>query len=140
MNSHYVLSHEIPTVTVYCRLRRQAGLSPRSAKAAEAGLPNGVASVLVRRGEEVVAMGRAIGDGLHYQITDMAVMPDHQGRGIGKAIMAALMARLREIAPAEAYVSLIADGEAWKLYGQFGFAPVAPASIGMAAWLNRPDE
>jgi len=33
--------------------------------------------------------------------------------------------------PPSAYVSLLADGEAHRLYAQFGFEPTAPASIGM---------
>jgi hypothetical protein len=50
--------------------------------------------------------------------------------------VAGLVDRLRETVPAEAYVSLIADGEANRLYAQYGFAPTAPASIGMAMWLR----
>jgi ribosomal protein S18 acetylase RimI-like enzyme len=96
--------------------------------------------VVVRADGRVVAMGRAVGDGLFYQIVDIAVQPDEQGRGLGKAVVTALMARLREIAPAEAYVSLIADGEAHRLYSQHGFAPTAPASIGMAQWIGAPLE
>lgn len=34
--------------------------------------------------------------------------------------------------PDSGYVSLIADGQACQLYEQFGFAPTAPKSIGMA--------
>lgn len=49
--------------------------------------------------------------------------------------MAALMSELKQIAPAEAYVSLIADGKANTLYAQYGFAPTAPASVGMAQWI-----
>lgn len=37
----------------------------------------------------------------------------------------------REV-PLTGYVSLLADGEAHRLYGQFGFALTAPNSIGMA--------
>lgn len=33
--------------------------------------------------------------------------------------------------PDKAYVSLIADGEAAKLYEQYGFVPVMPQSQGM---------
>jgi hypothetical protein len=51
--------------------------------------------------------------------------------------MTYLMAELEKLAPAEAYVSLIADGEAHRLYAQFGFRPTAPASIGMAQWIKR---
>ena len=46
---------------------------------------------------------------------------------------------LRAAVPAEAYISLIADGEAHRLYAQYGFQPTAPASIGMALFL-RPND
>lgn len=39
--------------------------------------------------------------------------------------------------PESGYVSLIADGEAHKLYAQFGFVHTAPASVGMA-FKRRP--
>ncbi|MCM5558523.1 GNAT family N-acetyltransferase [Pleomorphomonas sp. JP5] len=137
MTDDYTVSVERPSIEDYCRLRRVAGLTPRSETAAAAGLPNTVTAALVRHGERVVGMGRVMGDGLCYQIVDIAVEPDHQGRGLGKAIMSALMEELRQIAPAEAYVSLIADGDAKHLYAQYGFEPTAPASIGMAQWIGR---
>lgn len=133
----YAVSVEVPEVRDYCRLRRIAGLTPRSEAAARAGLPNTVVGVTVRQGESVVGMGRVIGDGLCYQVVDIAVDPAHQGRGLGKAIMARLMDELKQLAPAEAYVSLIADGDARHLYVQYGFEPTAPASIGMAQWIGR---
>lgn len=133
----YTTHAQIPSVDDYLRLRRNAGLTARSTQAALAGLPHTAAGVVVRSGDDVVGMGRAIGDGLFYQIVDIAVEPEHQGKGLGKAIMTSLMDSLKQMAPAEAYVSLIADGKASDLYAQFGFAPTAPASIGMAQWLNR---
>ena len=136
MMADYAHSIEVPTVADYCRLRRSAGLTPRSETAAAAGLPQTVAGVVVRLEGHAVGMGRAVGDGLFYQIVDIAVDPAHQGRGLGKTIVAALMDELRRLAPAEAYISLIADGEANRLYAQYGFAPTAPASIGMAQWIG----
>lgn len=133
----YVCSIEVPPVEDYCRLREAAGLTPRSRTAATAGLPHTAVGVVVRHGDRIVGMGRAVGDGLFYQIVDIAVEPDHQGRGLGKAIVANLMRELKQLAPAEAYVSLIADGEAHRLYAQYGFTPTAPASIGMAQWIGR---
>ena len=137
MSDDYRTSVEVPSVGDYCRLRVAAGLTPRSETAAKMGLPQTVVGVLVRQGHAVVGMGRAVGDGLSYQIVDVAVESAHQGRGLGKTIMTELMRQLRLLAPAEAYVSLIADGEAHRLYAQFGFEPTAPASIGMAQWIGR---
>lgn len=133
----YSYAMTVPMVEDYLRLRAAAGLSHRSEIAARAGLPGTVAGVVVHHAGRAVGMGRAIGDGLFYQIVDIAVEPEHQGHGLGKGIMARLMNALRQHAPAEAYVSLLADGRANELYAQFGFAPSAPSAIGMAQWIGR---
>lgn len=137
MNENYGQSIEVPTVEDYCRLRVSAGLTARSEQAALSGLPNTVVGIVIRNAGRAVGMGRAIGDGLFYQIVDIAVDPAHRGQGLGKTIVSALMTELKRLAPAEAYVSLIADGEANRLYSQYGFAMTAPASVGMAQWIGR---
>ncbi len=136
MDSEYDLNVEVPTVDDYLRLRAAAGLTARSQAAAETGLPNTVVAVVVRHEGRAVGMGRAIGDGLFYQLVDIAVEPGHQGHGLGKRIVSTLMDALRRVAPAEAYVSLIADGAGHRLYAHYGFIPTAPASIGMAQWIG----
>ncbi|MCC5913418.1 MAG: GNAT family N-acetyltransferase, partial [Balneolaceae bacterium] len=64
-------------------------------------------------------------------IVDMAVLPQHQGKGIGSAIMEELNRYIDQQLPPSAYISLIADGDAHHLYRKFGFDDVAPASRGM---------
>jgi ribosomal protein S18 acetylase RimI-like enzyme len=137
MDSRYLVICKTPPIDDYLRLRVAAGLSPRSREAAAAGLPNTIAGVVVERDGRIVGMGRVVGDGgLFFQIVDIAVDPAHQGLGLGKAIVAELVDALKRAAPAEAYVSLIADGEAHRLYAQYGFDLTAPASVGMAMWLR----
>jgi GNAT superfamily N-acetyltransferase len=132
IDKSYELSAEIPAAADYLRLRRVAGLSPKSADGAAIGLPNTIFGVVVRKDGRVVGMGRLVGDGgLMLQVTDVAVEPEHQGRGVGKAIVGRIVEEIERTVPDGAYVSLIADGEAHRLYGQFGFTPTAPASIGM---------
>jgi ribosomal protein S18 acetylase RimI-like enzyme len=109
------------------------GGSRKSAEAASAGLPNTLFGVLILKDKQVVGMGRVVGDGgLFCQVVDIAVEPAHQRRGLGKAIVGKIVEHLKQSAPTGAHVSLIADGDAWHLYAQFGFEPTAPASIGMA--------
>ena len=128
----YALGTGVPAADHYRRLRSAAGLSAKSAEAAALGLPSTVFGVVVRHGGELVGMGRVVGDGgLFLLVVDIAVEPAHQGKGLGKAIMAALMAHLRATAPATAHVTLVADGEAHRLYAQYGFKPTAPEAIGM---------
>lgn len=134
----YELIERTPDVEDYCRLRVVAGLSPKSVEAARTGLPNTWFGVSVLADGRPVRMGRVIGDGgTAFQIVDIAVEPAHQRKGLGKAIMTALMDRLNEHAPEGAYVSLIADGDAQFLYAKYGFTPVMPASIGMATRVRR---
>jgi GNAT superfamily N-acetyltransferase len=137
MDLGYELSDEVPSAEDYLRLRLVTGLSPKSAEGAAIGLPRSIFGVVVRKDDRVVGMGRVVGDGgLMLQVTDIAVEPAHQGRGLGKAIMARIAAFLEETLPDGAYVSLMADGEAHRLYSQFGFEPTAPHSIGMARFIR----
>ena len=136
-NSAYRIEPRIPAVEDYLKLRREAGLSPFSREAAERGLPNSIFAVCLMHGEETVGMGRIIGDGgCFFQVTDIAILPAHQGRGLAKWIMQALTAYMNEALPKTAYVSLIADVPANRLYQQFGFAETAPGSLGMSKVLK----
>ncbi len=136
----YRLVEEIPDVETYRHLRRESGLSDKSHAAASRGLPNSIYGVTIRFVDEVVGMGRLIGDGgTAFQVVDIAVLPAHQGKGLGKRIMAALAAHIDANLPQSAYVSLIADGPARHLYAQYGFAETAPVSVGMARRGGRPE-
>ncbi|GBQ22320.1 GNAT family N-acetyltransferase [Gluconacetobacter sacchari] len=127
-----------PDAATYCRLRETSGLSPRSLRAARAGLPHTLHGVHVAHDSDIVGMGRMIGDGaLFIHIVDIAVDPAHQGRGIGSAIVDAIMRHIRATVPAETYVSLIANADAWQLYERFGFENVLPDARGMALWITN---
>lgn len=129
----YSIVHATPSVETYRHLRTAAGLSAKTIEAATRGLPNSLFAVQIICDGVAVGMGRVIGDGgAFYQVVDIAVLPAHQGRGVGKRIMAEIADYIAREVPASAYVSLIADGEAYRLYEQFGFALTAPASQGMA--------
>lgn len=135
--SDYALVPCTPSVEDFLRLRKVSGLSEKTREAAELGLPNTWFAVTIQHDGHVVGMGRVIGDGgTAFQITDMAVEPAHQGKGLGKMIMAALVEHIHGHAPDSAYISLIADGDAQHLYAKYGFEPVTPRSIGMALWLK----
>ena len=131
--SPYTTRLAIPAIDTYQLLRVAAGMSAKSTEAAAKGLPNSLFAVQVLLGDEVVGMGRIIGDGgCFFQVTDIAVLPAHQGKGLGKRIMREIMHFIETAVPESAYVSLIADGQAQDLYAQFGFRHTAPASVGMA--------
>ncbi|KAA9370143.1 GNAT family N-acetyltransferase [Ochrobactrum quorumnocens] len=122
-----------PSVEEYLHLRAVAGLSPFSKEAAIQGLKGTAFAVVIVQEDKAIGMGRLIGDGgCFFQVVDIAVDPQHQGRGLGKAIMDAIMQHVNAELPDSAYVSLIADVPANKLYEKFGFQETAPRSLGMA--------
>ncbi|MFI1886555.1 GNAT family N-acetyltransferase [Streptomyces jumonjinensis] len=133
LNDSYGLHAGVPSVEVYRRLRTVAGLSDKAPEAVALALPNTWFGVVLHHEDEPIGMGRIIGDGgTAFQVVDICVHPAHQGRGLGKRIMAALTEELERRAPATAYISLIADGPARFLYEKFGFADTAEhGSIGM---------
>lgn len=134
MHADYELVPEPPAVTDYLRLRTDSGLSPITAQQARPALANSWAWVHARHraSGEVVAMGRVIGDGgWYFHIADMATLPDHQRRGLGRAVLESLLERIARDAPPRPYVTLMADAPGRHLYEQLGFVETAPHSLGM---------
>lgn len=112
----------IPSVNDYINIRLAAGLSKKSEEAASIALPNSIYGVTVYFGSNRVGIGRIIGDGgCFFEITDMAVLPEHQGKGVGRLIMASLSNWLNANAPKTAYVSLMAHHGKPAFYEKFGF-------------------
>ncbi|MGI5502983.1 GNAT family N-acetyltransferase [Lentzea sp. CA-135723] len=133
MDSAYRLVLEPPSVDDYLRLRQESGLSARTRQEAENGINGAWASAIVIHVEsgETVGMGRVLSDGgWYFHVIDMAVLPDHQRKGIGDAVLTALLDRIEAHAP-NAYVNLLADPPGRRLYARHGFVESAPASIGM---------
>jgi GNAT superfamily N-acetyltransferase len=132
------LLESFPGVDDYRRLRSVAGLSPKSAEAAVLGLANTLYGVSLKQGDDIIGMGRIIGDGgCFFVVVDIAVQPEYQRRGLGKRIMTALDAWLRAHAPESSNVSLFADGDARHLYARFGFVEAGPVSVGMDYTVRR---
>ena len=135
----YRLVSTAPTTSDHLLLRERARLSAMSRRQAEAGLAGSwtACHVVHVPSGETIAMGRVIGDGgCFFQVVDMAVVPEHQRRGIGDAVLAHLLDRIRDAAPPGAYVSLLADPPGRRLYAKHGFRETAPLSIGMALRLG----
>ena len=131
---NYVIRIDIPEVEEYLALRQICGLSARDKEASKTGLANSIYSVIIRNktDEKLIGMGRIIGDGgTAYEIVDIAVHPKEQGKGLAKAIMELLMKYIHDEINPQAYVNLIADRPADKLYEQFGFVETTPESLGM---------
>jgi GNAT superfamily N-acetyltransferase len=83
---------------------------------------------LVYSDDGLVGAGRALADGLDCAyIADVAVHPDHQGRGLGRAIIERLVAA----AAGHKKIILYANPGAEGFYARLGFLPMNTA---MAIW------
>ncbi len=135
----YTILDGTPTVAAYVRLRADSGLSPKTeaqATAALAGTWWGC-HVVHDTTDDVVAMGRVLGDGgWYFHIADMATLPGHQRLGLGDLVITALLDRIRDQAPPDAYVTLMADPPGRKLYARHGFTEDRDRTIGMSRILG----
>lgn len=121
---------KVPSPTEFCEMRVKAGLSPKSLKAVTIALPNSLYGISIRNGDELIAMGRVVGDGAcNFEVVDVAVDPSYQGRGLGRKVMECIDRYLSSVALDGSYVSMIADEPAF--YEKLGYKLVSPSSEGM---------
>jgi GNAT superfamily N-acetyltransferase len=135
----YELVDGPPSVADYLTLRVRSGLSARTPEQAKAGQHGAWAAVHVihQASGTVVGMGRILGDGgWYFHVIDMAILPEHQRRGLGDAILSWLLAQVRGRAPVGAVVNLIADPPGRRLYERHGFVATAPRSEAMTLRLE----
>ncbi|MEM9972798.1 MAG: GNAT family N-acetyltransferase [Pseudomonadota bacterium] len=116
-------SPRAPDVAEFRGLRAAARMSDFGAEATEISLANTLHGVWLRDGARLVGMARLIGDGGAFtQVVDVAVHPEYQGQGHGHRIIEALMGWADANLPRGAYISLIADPGAERLYASHGFS------------------
>lgn len=121
---------KVPNPEEFCEMRVRAGLSPKSLKAATIGLPNSLYGISIRNDNELIAMGRIVGDGAcNFEVVDVAVHPSYQGKGLGRKVMEYIDSYLLSVALDGTYVSIIADEPAF--YETLGYKLVSPSSQGM---------
>ena len=123
-----------PEAGRYRPRRSLSGLSPTT----QAQVPSIARSAwawrsVVDAAGETVAMGRVVGDGgWYFLVADMATLPEHQGKGLGRAVLVSLLEEIRDRAEEGAYVTLTADPPGRRLYESLGFRDVAPGGTGMS--------
>lgn len=84
-------------------------------------------------GDRLVGAGRALADGLDCSyLCDVAVHPDHQGKGLGKAIVT----RLREMSAGHKKIILYANPGREGFYEKLGFRHMRTA---MAIFENQDE-
>jgi len=126
------ISYNAPSAMEYVSLRLKTGMGTKDLSKAEIALKNSLFIVTLWDEDRLIGFGRIVGDeGITYVVSDIMVDPSYQGKGLGKIIMKEIDSYLEQNTDQYAYVCLIANKPADKLYSQFGFEYVDPKSCGM---------
>jgi GNAT superfamily N-acetyltransferase len=113
------------------QLYRIAPLGEKPPDALRTVFGNSMFRCFVYVGAVLVGAGRALADGVDCAyIADVAVHPDHQGRGLGKAIIRRLVAQ----AEGHKKIILYANPGTEPFYLELGFLPMTTA---MAIWWDQ---
>lgn len=126
------IRYNSPSTMEYISLRLKTGMGTKNLSKAEIALKNSLFIVSLWDKDKLIGFGRIVGDqGITYVVSDIMVDPDYQRKGIGKMIMKEIDSYLEQNTDQYAYVCLIANKPADKLYSKFGFEYVEPKSCGM---------
>jgi ribosomal protein S18 acetylase RimI-like enzyme len=133
MKQYEIMPNTTPTLEEYVTLCSSVGWEEyMNFDVAETSLAHSVYSVMVKDRNEVIGMGRIVGDGaIYFYIQDVVVHPDYQCKGIGKEIMDELMRYIKEKAPSKAFVGLFASQGKEAFYEQYDFKDYSPNMTGM---------
>ena len=90
--------------------------------------------------DKTIGMARAIHDGLQALVMDVIVLPEYQGRGIGKELMKYVMEYLENLSrDGGIFVNLMSAQGREGFYEQFGFErrPNEKRGPGMTKWIEK---
>ncbi len=132
------------SVADYNHLRRSVGWAVVEETQAQAGICNSFFLVAAVDNGHTVGLTRVVSDGGYFMlIADVIVLPDYQGKGIGRAMIEQAMARIRaHIKPGQsAMINLMAAKGKESFYKQFGFIerPNDRSGAGMAQYIHYSD-
>ncbi len=107
----------------YCKLRESVGWINFSRTQTEKSLQNSLYTVAAEEDNQVVGMGRLIGDGMYYMIVDIVVQPAYQQVGIGSKILNMIIEYVDSATPGggRSSIQLIAEKGKETFYESRGF-------------------
>lgn len=93
----FAMKENVLTAKDYQRLRSSVGWSVLPEQQIDTALRNSLFTIAVTDQEQVVGMGRLVGDGCYIcYVQDLVVLPDYQGKGIGKYMIERLVSYVNE--------------------------------------------
>lgn len=122
MNLKYI--SRFPTPAEYNMLTESVGWGTREENIIEEALKNTLYSLCVYDGNKLIGYGRLLGDKtIFLYIHSVMVIPEYQGKGIGRGIMTELLKQIDEYKKVNPNIRtyLGASKEKEGFYAKFGF-------------------
>lgn len=126
----------------YNFLRKSVGWNELSSRQAERSLHHSEYFVAARHDGKAIGMARLVGDGGYIAyIADVIVLPEYQGRGIGKTMIDMVMQHIQDnMCEGEmVFVNLMAAKDKEPFYRKFGFIdrPNEKRGAGMTQYVKK---
>lgn len=134
----FTLAFEAPSVADFLQLRAAVGWTKINAKLVKQSLINSLFHVSAYHNQQLVGMGRIVGDGaLHFYIQDVMVTPTHQRLGVGTTLMEHIETYIDKNAEQGATIGLMAAQGKENFYRRYGYLqrPTAVLGYGMCKFL-----
>ena len=126
------LVRRLPTVVEMKAFHAAVGWDNVDDAATAIALRNTLFGCVVLHSNKTIGCGRVIGDGgLYFYIQDIVVLPEYQGRGVGKMIMNEVMDFIAQTARPNAFIGLMSAKDKAGFYVKFGFTERPPGRPGM---------
>lgn len=132
---YYLKENEL-TAKDFIRLKVATGFRDRPIEQVEKALESNLFDVIAVCNDEVIGMGRLVGDGVMYwYLQEIIVLPEFQGKGIGTRIVDRLLEYIKDNTTPGTFVSIGLTAATGKdtFYEKFGFSK----SLGMTKYLER---
>ena len=107
----------------YFNLRKSVGWNNFSEEQTLRALKNSLYDIIAVDNENVIGMGRLIGDGLYFTVVDIVVTPEYQGKGIGRELIKRILDYADNQTPpgSRASIQLISEKGKESFYEKAGF-------------------
>jgi ribosomal protein S18 acetylase RimI-like enzyme len=131
---------KLPTPDEYNFIRNKVGWTGYELDEIEIGLKATLYSVCAYNQNQIVAMGRVIGDGiLVFYIQDVIVLPEFQRKKIGTLVMDKIMGYINSKSVNNTIVGLMSATGKEDFYSKYGFIkrPNEKMGCGMTQFLKK---
>ncbi len=137
MDNEILIKHQFPTTKEFIKLFNSVGWE-REEKRVDENRKNSCFAVSIYKNNEILAMGRVVGDGAYFTIYDVVVDKTHQGKGLGSIIINEIINWYKTFKDDDTFLYLNASKGKEQFYEKFGFRARPNEEVGSGMkWYNK---